>query len=88
VVQIGFQIQARFFELESEFRLYWSCGALLGYSAAHTFIYFYLLGYFGILIGYFLCLDFHINLDLYHIVEALVLITPILGGISVFPHLF
>ena len=47
-------------------------------------IYLYLLGYFGILIGYFLCFDFHISLDLYPIVEALVLMTLNLGVVFLF----
>ena len=49
------------------------------FYSLHLQCTFILLGYFDILIGYFLRLDFRISLDLYLIVEALVLMTLNLG---------
>ena len=75
MLQIRFQIWARFWTFEYELDYLGVVVRYLGLYAAHTFIFLYLLGYFGILIGYFLSLDFHISLNLYLVVEVLVLVT-------------
>ena len=80
VVQIRFRVGAHLEEqFESEFGVSWSCGELLGCSVATSPSIFYLFCYsvfrqdipyvrFVILVS-----------DLHRILEALVLMTPILG---------
>ena len=80
MVQIQFRVGAHLEEqFESEFGVSWSCGELLGCSVAHTSLYLYIF-YISVFRQDILYVRvvFLVS-DLLRILEALVLMTPILG---------